>query len=170
MYTPGDLGTRRSASTSARVGGLALAVLVALAGGCASTGGHAPRDRAAAPTIPTPVADPFAEAPPVVRRWATLNRSLGDALRGAGTSCREVARALDGWTQRNGAAFRSATAAMDAWELGADRSEARRYHTLAERDVDARVDAGVRCDGHPDARAAFDRFFSAAGFDGSLGP
>lgn len=169
MTPPSDLGTRRSVSASPRVGTVALAMLVALSAGCASTGRDMARDEAAV-SVPHPVAAPLAEAPPAVRTWAALNHSLADALRGAGKSCEKLARALDSWTHANGEAFRSATTAMDAWEVRASRAEARRYHELAERDVEARIEAGVRCDSNPDARAAFDRFFSAVGFDGKSGP
>lgn len=158
-----------SAAGVVAVACVALAMLVALSAGCASARRHVAPDEAAV-AAPHPVAAPLAEGPPAVRTWAALNHSLADALRGAGKSCEKVARALDSWTRANGEAFRSATAAMDAWEVRANRTEARHYHELAERDVEARIEAGVRCDSDPGARAAFDRFFSAVGFDGRSGP
>lgn|GEM_PF-1989635 len=152
----------------------ALGVLVTLTlGACVTTRSHhaepGPSATVGGPGTVTPGArtvEWHREAPPPVRRFAAVNRSLGDALRRAGSSCDAVAAALDAWTNAHGAEFREATAAMDAWERGAERSEARRYHERVEPDVDVRVAAGVRCDGHAGARAAFERFFVAVGFAG----
>ena len=148
---------------------LGACALAAWLGGCAPVhrAGGAPPAATAAPVDAPPAAEVLTGAPPEVQRCIELNRSLGDVLRAAGARCADVARALDAWTAAHGAEFRRATDAMDAWEAQANHRRARRYHALMEADVTARVETGSRCDHDRAARAAFERFFSAVGFDGN---
>jgi len=117
------------------------------------------------PGHPAPEAPAAEDAPPEVRTYAELNHDLAQALYGAGGGCARVASALDAWTAAHGEAMRRAVVAIDAWEARVGRRAARPHHAAMARDIDARVEAGMRCDAHPGARAAFERFFTAVGFD-----
>lgn len=148
---------------------LIFAALLALGSGCLTTSPSPRSSRGtltvgAPPTRTAPV-DPLAGAPEPFKVYAATARALGDALRAAGASCDAVATALDGWTQRHATTFRDALAAVDRWEVDADRVAARDYHAIVWPDIEARVDAGERCDDHAGARAAFERFYRATGFD-----
>ena len=107
----------------------------------------------------------FEGTPAPVRAYGTRHHDLAHALARAGASCDAVARALDAWTAAHGDEFRRAVVALDAWELRASRREVREHHERMAPDVGVRAEVGRRCDRDPGARAAFDRFFAAVGFD-----
>jgi hypothetical protein len=136
-------------------------VITALVG-CASS----PERREAQPTstAPRPAAAILAELPPEVARQGELSVMLADKLRGA-SSCADVGRELERFTQNHRAELKETQAALVRWEKGASEHELKVYYRRVFPAIEVRIDAGIRCKDHRAARLAFDRFFAATGLD-----
>jgi len=102
--------------------------------------------------------------PEEVVRFAVLTRELGRALSDAGSRCARVAYALDRWTKAHGADYRALLAATDRWEAEVPLAASTRFYAVLFPAIEARVEAGIRCDRDRASRGAFERFYLAVGF------
>lgn len=102
--------------------------------------------------------------PPLVTRHGELALQLASQLRGA-KSCGDVASVLDRYVEKHRGELGPTTAAVIAWERGADPDELKTYYRNVFPAIEVRIDAGERCEKHAGARLAFDRFFAATGLD-----
>lgn len=115
---------------------------------------------------PKPPAQPKPPPPPApVERWAELTRELGAAIRRAGGTCPRVASEVQAFVARYRKDLAVLERAREAWEESAAKPQVYAFYRTVRRDLDTRIDAGIKCQPDAAARAAFDAFFVASGLD-----
>ena len=115
---------------------------------------------------PKPPAQPKPPPPPApVARWGELTRELGVALRSAGGACPQVASEVKAFVARYRKDLAALERAREAWEESAVKAHVNAFYRTVRRDLDTRIDAGIKCQPDAAARAAFDAFFVASGLD-----
>lgn len=137
---------------------LARSVLVGLMFGLTACASAAP-----APKIAPPVEAPRPKAsePDDVVRWAELTRELAQKLP-ATVSCATVAAVMNDFVGAH-AELRRLVDALATWERATPKFRVDSFYSKLRPALDVRIDAGIRCKNDLAARAAFDRFFAAAG-------
>jgi hypothetical protein len=139
--------------------------------GCRATSGDAtrPEHETVAPKPPAsvPAKPPTAPPPPPapVDRWGELTRELGAAIRRAGGACPRVASEVKAFVARYRKELAALERAREAWEESATKPSVNAFYRTVRRDLDTRIDAGIKCQSDAAARAAFDAFFVASGLD-----
>jgi len=121
-------------------------------GGGSTGGGRAKAESELA--LPVPIA-----------RWSELTKQLGHELRRVGSSCPQVARVMNTFVSQSGREYGELQREVVRWEKRTVTKEVERFYRRVFPDLDARIDAGIRCKDDASARAAYDAFFKIAGLD-----
>ncbi|MFO0748593.1 MAG: hypothetical protein U1F43_23455 [Myxococcota bacterium] len=103
--------------------------------------------------------------PGPIERWAALTHELASQLATAGRSCAQVAHVLRAFVTTNGKELGKLQGELVRWERQTPEKTVERFYRDVFPDMNARIDAGIRCKDDAQARAAFDQFFSVAGLD-----
>ena len=103
--------------------------------------------------------------PAEVARWAELTHTLGQDIRRVGTSCPQVAKVMRAFVSSSGRELGELQKEVVRWEKKTVKKEVDRFYRRVFPDLNARIDAGIRCKDDDAARAAYDAFFKIAGLD-----
>ncbi|MCC6623575.1 MAG: hypothetical protein IT385_20115 [Deltaproteobacteria bacterium] len=125
----------------------------------------APSDEPGAVTTPTKVSESEIALPAPVARWSELTKQLGHDLRRVGGSCAQVARVMNNFVKTHGQEYGALQQEVVRWEKRSLKRDVDRFYRRTSLDLDARIDAGIRCKDDAAARAAYDAFFRVAGLD-----
>lgn len=103
--------------------------------------------------------------PAPIARWTELTKQLGHDLRRVAASCAQVARVMNTFVSQHGKEYGELQQEVVRWEKRSLKKDIDRFYRRTFTDLDARIDAGIRCKDDAAARAAYDAFFRVAGLD-----